>query len=74
MAEQPQSVMDDPRTIRALSVEGHWWHVGQDNVTRIAVYQEKGEMSYVPWFAIYSGDVITERVNGKMVVGVQYEK
>ncbi|HEX5704893.1 MAG TPA: hypothetical protein VFX97_16970 [Pyrinomonadaceae bacterium] len=74
MAEQPQSVMDDPRPIRSLTVEGYTWSVGLHDITRIMAYPEAGEMSNVPWFAIYSGDVITERVNGKMVVGVQYEK
>lgn len=73
-ATEPQSVMDDPRTITTVSVDGYSWNVGQNGITRIVVYQERGEMSYVPWFAIYCGEMITERINGKMVMGVQYEK
>lgn len=46
--------------------------VGDDNITKIEVYPEKGQMAEVPWFAIYAGDEIVGRVDA-MGLGVIYE-
>lgn len=72
------SVRKDTRTISGLVVDYnqrvHNWNiaVGNNGVSKIESYDECGEMSYVPWFAIYVGDQITWRVNGKYVVEISY--
>jgi hypothetical protein len=37
--------------------------VGQDGVTKIVLYNENGQMCYVPWAAIYKGDFLWQRVD-----------
>ena len=37
--------------------------IGQDGVTKISAYAESGEMSYVPWLAVYKGDFLWQRVD-----------
>lgn len=70
----------DHRAITSLVIDYgqrvHDWNpiVGSNGVTKIAVYDEYGEMSYVPWFAIYVGEEIVWRVNAKYVVEVCYAK
>lgn len=46
--------------------------VGQNGITRIEAYNEFGERDYIIWFAIYVGQEIIWRVNGKYVVEVGY--
>lgn len=46
--------------------------VGLNGVTKIATYDEYGEMAHVPWFAIYVDDKIVWRVNGRYVVEIYY--
>jgi hypothetical protein len=37
--------------------------VGRNGVTRIILYKECGQTSWVPWAAIYRGDFLAERVD-----------
>lgn len=73
MSDLKLSVMDDDREIDSLLIDGKGWQgVGSDGITKIVCYGERGEMSLVPWFAIYKGDGIVSRVNGKMAIEVNY--
>ncbi len=75
-----QLITTDERTITNLVIDyvqrvSDWNPtVGSNGVTKIEAYDETGEMSYVPWFAIYVGEEIVWRVNGKYVVEVGYAK
>lgn len=74
---EPKSILDDTRTIGCISVcngtASDLYCVGpRKGITRIVCYRESGEMSYVPWFAVYNGDVISQRINGKFVMEVNY--
>lgn len=42
---------------------------GVNGVTRIELYNENGQMSYVPWAAVYKGDFLFMRIDlaGKSV-------
>jgi len=67
---------DDERTINSIgSVTSpeHWgWHVGgPSGTTRIEVYFEPGQMTRVPWFAVYVGNEIRWRVPASDMV-VEY--
>ena len=71
------SIREDMRTIKRL-----WFPplssrpailVGSRGVTRIEAYEELGQGNYVPWFAVYHGDVIVERVNAAHVASVEYQ-
>jgi hypothetical protein len=37
--------------------------VGLNGVTKILAYKENGQMSWVPWAAIYKGDFLCQRVD-----------
>ena len=43
-------------------------------ITRIVAYGEPGEMCYLPWFAVYVGDEMIERINATDVCLVQYRE
>lgn len=53
-------------------VHDHLPTVGRNGITRIEAYNEFGENDYVIWFALYAGDRIVRRVNGKFVVEIGY--
>jgi len=67
------SVLDDTREIRSV-----YWHpdgeftVGTCGTTKIEAYREAGQGGYVPWFAVWKGEHLFQRVNGATVAGVQY--
>jgi hypothetical protein len=48
--------------------------VGGEGVTKIEPYNEFAGSDYVLWFAIYVGEEIVWRVNGRYVVEVGYAK
>lgn len=59
-----RGLLDDKRPIKfvAWGEEPHQCYaVGHGPVTRIEVYGEPGPHCYLPWFAVYAGDVIIER-------------
>jgi hypothetical protein len=72
--------LDDHRPISSLVIDSNQrvrdWNpvVGADGITKIDAYNEFSGADYVLWFAIYVGEEITWRVNGKYVVEVGYGK
>lgn len=66
-------MFDDDRPIQSLVFEqGEGITVGKSGVTKIEAYRECGELGYVPWFAVFRGDVVIRRENGKFVSSVLY--
>ena len=61
----------DDRPIRDIFNDYAARFVGQDGITKIVAYDEHGEMDWVPWFAIFKGDEIYERIPAK-AWGVTY--
>jgi hypothetical protein len=72
--------LDDHRPISSLVIDynqrvhNYQLIVGSQGVTKIDAYNEFSGADYVLWFAIYTGEEITWRVNGKYVVEVGYAK
>jgi hypothetical protein len=62
---------EDKRPIKSISSdEGRYTlKIGQDGITKIEVYEEMGQMTYIPWIAIWKGDVLSIRmdVQGKSI-------
>lgn len=48
-------------------------YVGTDGVTKIVAYDEHGQYGWVPWYAVYQGDEIFERIPATEW-GVQYKQ
>lgn len=46
--------------------------VNGNDITKIEVYEEYGPGDFYPWFAVYNGDEITQRVNAVYVESVIY--
>ena len=73
MEDNMESLLDDTREIKCV-----YWHpdgaltVGSFGVTKIEAYREAGQGGYVPWFAVWKGDFLYQRVNGATVTGVEY--
>lgn len=75
MREPKTEVGKDNRPIECIAgpgEEGVYRKVGWDGVTAIKVYEEMGPMDRYPWFAVYSGDEISARVNSVHVEIVRY--
>ena len=72
--DKPKQILEDDRPITTLVFPGgeSYWQVGASGVTRIVAYAEVGQGAYVPWFAVYTGETLTQRVNAAHVEGVQY--
>lgn len=73
----PCEMFDDQREITSIGLapdNSCHIYVGEFGVTAIRVYREPGEMSYVPYFAVYRGDTIDVRFNGKYVSSVSYSQ
>ena len=66
------SMLEDTRDIKQISLGDNWWAVGRDAVTKIVVYGENGMHCDLPWFAVYQGDEIVSRVNAAYVTDVWY--
>ena len=68
------SIFEDTRRIETI----YWGDGGElkvggtSDVTKIEAYREYGEMSHVPWFKVWRGDVLWQRINAKTVSGVVY--
>ncbi|MFA5801558.1 MAG: hypothetical protein WC911_03685 [Thermoleophilia bacterium] len=64
---------EDERTIQSICFEDASNFSVDDctGTTRIAYYEEPGEMAVVGYFAVYKGDFLSHRVPARMVV-VQY--
>ena len=80
----PELILKDERPITSLVIDYnqrvHDWQpcIGRSTkdgvITKIEAYNEFGEGDYVIWFAVYTGEEITWRVNGKYVVEVGYAR
>lgn len=77
----PELIIKDYHAIQSLVIDSSQRianvrlevHVGRNDVTRIEAYNEfAGEGDYGLWFAIYAGERIIRRVNGRYVVEVGY--
>jgi len=60
-------VIDEAQHVRDWNVR-----IGSNGVTKIEAYNEFAGPDYVLWFAIYVGEEIVWRVNGRYVVEVGY--
>lgn len=63
---RPLRITDDARPILAIwnaidPVNGAYYRVGSNGVTRIVAYGEAGQMSLVAWLAVYRGEEIAYR-------------
>ena len=67
----------DPRPIQSVTMPGEgslgWWAVGRENITKIELYFENGQMAEVPWLAIYEGNAIAFRINCAAVAYICYD-
>jgi len=71
--KEPSILMDDKRKIISIWLgDESGWRIDRNDITAIVPYYETGEMGYVLWFAVYKGDEIISRVNGKFVWNVNY--
>ena len=72
---EPTAIFDDERPIQAVVTMGEDYSVyivGHGGVTKITPYREVGQMTYIPWLAVYAGDDITARVNCAGVESITY--
>ena len=46
--------------------------VGQNSVTSIIVAMENGQMASVPWFEVWTGNILSAKYNGAKILGVEY--
>lgn len=77
MSDHVGSMLDDPRPIECISAandSGVWYRVGVRGTTKIMPYREAGQGGYVPWFGVFCGDEIVERVNASFVAEVIYKE
>jgi len=70
---------DDKRDISRLIVDQEQlgpidFMVGENDITKIEAYNEFAGPDYVLWFAVYVGQEIAWRVNGRYAVEVGYAK
>lgn len=69
-----KKIANDLRPIQSVAMPGGGgWAVGRENVTKIELYFENGQMAEVPWLAIYEEDVIAFRVNCAAVEYIGYD-
>ena len=71
------SMMDDGREIECIYWEPNGEiriddRGGVAGVTRIECYREAGQGGHVPWFAVWKGEHLMQRVNAAQVAGVVY--
>ena len=68
-----ESILDEAREIAGVFWESDGsYTVGKCGVTKIEAYREAGQCGYVPWFAIWRGSKLIQRVNGAFLAGVSY--
>lgn len=67
-----QGLADDTRLIRSATIfvgeNDEGFAVGIGGVTKIVSYEERGEMSMVPWLAVFSDDKIIARMPARMAM------
>lgn len=56
----------DDRPIRAVRYisepDGSWHEIGRSGIDRIAAYDEKGDLDWAPWIAVFSPTEIIVRI------------
>jgi len=69
------SMLNDTRPIYALCFqeEGARICVGSLGVTKIEVYEEPWEEYTHVWFAVWTGNMIWQRINGCIVGSIEYK-
>ena len=73
------TILEDDREIQAIwTSEQCGWdivHTGvsRDDCTKIVAYGEPGEHAWIPWFAVYNGDVLVVRVPAHKCEAVRYQ-
>jgi len=75
------TILEDKREIQAIwptNSEGLGWNTVEGAygrlVDRIEAYGEPGQGAIVPWFRIWEGGVVVERVNAAAMEEVQYKE
>ena len=58
-------MIQDKREILSIWDAEGLFKVGLGGVTRIEIYQEKGEMAMVNYAAVFEGDILSNRVDMK---------
>ena len=60
-------LIEDKRPIQSVScdISKYTWRIGKDAVTKIEVYEETGQMSYVPWIAIWKNNEVVLRMDAQ---------
>ena len=67
----------DQRFQEGQEVKGIYWPgetsvtVGNNNVEKITVVMEYGQMAAVPWFAVWKEGTVVSKWNGAMLEGVE---
>ena len=49
------------------------WELGRNGITKMVAYREYGEYSFIPWIAVYRGDVISERIRSCYALHIIYQ-
>lgn len=65
---------DNRPILQVLDAGDHGPCLGSDGVTNIEVYEDYGEGAMVPWFAVWRGDVLVERLQAAKFATVRYVK
>jgi len=67
-------MLEDKREIKSLAQDIWFVQVGEEGVTKIIAYGEPALYNNVPWFAIYKGNFLAQRVDAAgMVVAYKEE-
>jgi len=66
-------IIDDKRDIEKIVFDDDSAIFSSD-IQSIVAYGERGEMGYVPWFAITINGDVKSRINGKYVASVVYKE
>jgi hypothetical protein len=74
MVDTVEQIEHDKRTIShiVIGTGEEIYSVGLGGITKIAPYYAAGEMANVTWFAVYRGNFLSVRCNGKYVSEVGY--
>ena len=56
-------MMEDKREIKTIFKEYTQFRVGLNDINRIIIYQEPGQMGYINYAAIYRKDILWARVD-----------
>ena len=71
---EKHDILSDDRTIKGIWDEaGEGWCIGGvGEIEKIEAYPEPGECCNRPWFAVWKGGKIIQRVNSAYIANVVY--